>query len=489
MAGSPNSCDEPLLKTVLKTVANYKMFGHGDSVLVGVSGGPDSVALLHILWELAPRFSLRLGVAHFNHGLRGEAADQDGRFVAALSRSLGLPCHSAKQDVHAYQRQHGLSPESAARTLRYRFYEQTASQGDFDRVALGHHRDDNAEQVLLYLIRGGGTSGLSGIQPVRGRFIRPLFDADRAGILEYLASRKAAWVEDASNQDRRFLRNRIRHQLLPLLEEAYNPRIREGLNRAAAILRDEADWAEQVALQGLAACQVHDGDLAETPGIELLVQVLNQHHPAIQRRILRRAVAAVRGHLGEMGFFHIEAMRGLCEPDRKDGHLDLPAGVKAARQGDILALFRQKGQRFGLSDPAVPAYQYRIPRPEWRLAIPEAGAEMVFSLLSDPPFVLDQGPRVALFDRDKLTFPLTVRNFQPGDRFAPLGPGGSRKLKKFFIDKGVDRKQRHRLPLLVDKGRILWVCGLRQAEPAKVTRQTRQVVQVRVLLAQAGESD
>ncbi len=489
MAGSLNSCDEPLLKIVLKTVANYRMFGHGDSVLVGVSGGPDSVALLHILWELAPCFSLRLGVAHFNHGLRGEAADQDARFVAELSGSLGLPCHIAKQDVRAYQRQHGLSPESAARTLRYRFYEQTASQGGFDRVALGHHRDDNAEQVLLYLIRGGGTSGLSGIQPVRGRFIRPLFDADRAGILEYLSQQKASWAEDASNQDPRFLRNRIRHQLLPLLEQEYNPRIREGLNRAAAILRDETDWAEQVAIQGLEACQVHDGAPEETPGIRLSVQVLNQQHQAIQRRILRRAVAAVRGHLGEMGFFHIEAVRALCEPDRGDGHLDLPAGVKAARQGDIICLFRQKGQRFGPSDPAVPAYRYPVPQPRWRLDIPEAGAEMVFSLLTDPPFALDQGPQVALFDQDKLTFPLTVRNFQPGDRFSPLGLGGSQKLKKFFIEKGVDRKQRYRIPLLLDKGRILWVCGLRQGEPAKVTIQTRQVVQVRVFLAQARESD
>ena len=238
------------------------MIDPGDAVLVAVSGGPDSMALLHLLVALSPALSLRLGVAHLDHGLRKEAAQRDAAFVAGAAAGLGLPCHVGKENVTAYRDRHRLNLEEAARTIRYRFLGQTAAAYGYSRLATGHQADDNAELVLMNLLRGSGPGGLAGIPPRRrlseadgppGRpgaridIIRPLIAVTREEVLAYLSDRSIAHVTDDSNSDPAYLRNRLRRDLIPHLARAYNPRIAAALNRLSAILRSEDEWADAVA--------------------------------------------------------------------------------------------------------------------------------------------------------------------------------------------------------------------------------------------------
>jgi tRNA(Ile)-lysidine synthase len=275
-----------ILETVKRTIAEYEMVVSGTAVLVGVSGGPDSVALLHILQHLTCEYGLRLAVAHLNHGLRKEA-DDEAEFVATLSAGLGLACFIKKEDVSHYRHRHRLSLEEAARIRRYAFYDDIAARHHFDKIALGHQADDNAELVLMFMIRGSGPVGFAGIPPVRaGRIIRPLIRLPRRDILDYLKTVGLAYVTDHSNRDMRFMRNRIRSHLVPLLRRSYNPKISAALNRLADIQREEQDWIE-----GIVDTLYRDVRLTDDANrLHLSITQLMRQPKAAQRRIIRKAI-------------------------------------------------------------------------------------------------------------------------------------------------------------------------------------------------------
>lgn len=472
-----------VLKTVKRTVAEFQMFAGGDAVLVGVSGGPDSMALLSILNELAPEYALKLAVAHLNHSLRPEA-DAEAAFVLSTAHRLDLACHSEKRDVYAYRRGLRLSIEEAARKMRYAFFDAVADRHGYGKIALGHHTDDNAESVLMYLVRGSGPAGFAGIPPVReGRIVRPLMGLTRRDIIEYLEAAGLGFVCDRTNRDKRFIRNRIRHHLLPLLRKSYNPRITEALNRLAAIQRDEQTW-----LDGLAAIFYRDVLLcADAQKIRLSIPGLRALPKAARRRVLRIATAEAGGDLRRVFFSHIEAALRLIDADRQCGELDFPGGLKVGRTGYALTLSvgRRPSKRFLTgSEPAFgPAFFYRVREPQGEpvtVSIREAACRMTFSTSRVPTAeaLRASGQRIAFFDMHKLTFPLTLRSLRPGDRFTPLGLRGSQKIKKFFIDHKVPRNQRWGCPVLMSADRIVWLVGHRTAEEGKVTASTREVLRV-----------
>ena len=232
-----------LLRAVEQVITAHAMFKPNDKVLVGVSGGPDSVALLHVLLELTPKYDLKLGIAHLNHGLRGQEADADAEFVSSLAQNFDLPCYIKKRNIRQYHSHNKLSPEEAAGQIRYSFYFEVAEKYGFDKIALGHQANDNAEHVLMYLLRGSGPLGLSGIPPIRGgKIVRPMLRLTRSQIENYLAATGLESITDRSNTDLQFTRNRLRYQLLPILISAYNPRLIETLNRLAEIMRTEEQW-------------------------------------------------------------------------------------------------------------------------------------------------------------------------------------------------------------------------------------------------------
>jgi tRNA(Ile)-lysidine synthase len=463
------------------------MLHAGDRVLVAVSGGPDSVALAHILHELAPRLSLTLGIAHLNHGLRPEA-EAEARSVAQLARKLGLPFFLESRDVDAYGRRHGLSLEEAGRTVRYAFYKKVLREEGYRKVATGHHRDDNAEMVLMNLLRGAGPLGLSGIPAVRDRWVvRPLINLSREQIRAYLDHHRLASVSDPSNTDPRFTRNRIRHLLLPLIEKEFNPNIVQALHRTATIIDDENRW---VASMTAPLCEAVI-DHREAGRLDLDTTALLSLDRAPARRVLRRAIALLKGNLRRITFDHLDALMELSATGRENTRVDLPGLISAVKKTDRLVLKVMDRPRQSLEpERRLEPYAYlieahQVAAPDGlHMEIEAIGAKVLFQRrkLDGPAEMGGSGQWTALFDIDQLSFPLLLRNPQPGDRFTPLGMRGSKKLKKLFNERKVDPVERGRCPLLLSGGQIIWVLGHRQAETGKAGPQTRHILEVKYAL-------
>jgi len=473
------------LQTVEKTIITYGMLKPKDSVVIGVSGGPDSVALLHALFLIAPRFSLKLGVAHLNHCLRRNDSDKDAQFVEGLAKKHDLPCYTHKEDVRKYRIENRLSLEEAARRVRYAFLNNVANTMQYNKIAVGHHSDDNAELILMNLFRGSGTQGLSGIPPVRDRrIIRPLIMLNRSEIIDFLIQNKLEYVSDASNTDTKYFRNRVRHDLIPLLKTAYNPKISETLNRLSSIIRSEEEWIGDVVhpFYEKTVLDVQDNYII------LSVSMLNQYHPALQRRIIRMAIEKIKGNLRRIRFVNISSVIGLLDKKSAYGKVDLPDRIRIQRDQDTLNVFKEKrmvrdiSEKVNLSDTFT--FEYQVEKPD-SVFIREIGATVRFTEMSMEK-VFDYrytGQHTSFFDKDSLSFPMVIRNFRPGDAFKPLGAGGTQKLKKFFIDKKVPRGERMKCPILLSRGKIIWVVGYRIDESVKVMPSTRNVLKVELLLA------
>ncbi|MEJ5359788.1 MAG: tRNA lysidine(34) synthetase TilS [Desulfobacterales bacterium] len=464
-----------------RSLARERLLTAGDRVLVGVSGGPDSMALLYLLAARKGPLGLSLGIAHLDHLLRPESGEEAG-FVERAAAALGAAFHLQRVDVRALGRALGLSLEAAGRHARRRFFAETARHFGYTRVALGHHGDDLAESLLLNLLRGAGPLGLSGMRPVRPEgLIRPLLAARRAEVLEYLAIRGIPFRSDPTNADPAIARNRIRHRLLPLLEREYRRGAADALRRAAVICADEDAWLESLVdplEERLCLSRAADCIVLDAAGMEKLP-------PAARRRVVRRAFLRLTGTLRRLAFVHVEAVLALLERNGPGGPVRLPHGVRALRS-PVGLLLRGGGDGRETGAAASPAgeFAYRL-EGFGAVHVPEAG--VCFEL---QPVSADAArnaprddPRVAFLDAAVVRFPVTVRNRRPGDRFRPLGAPGSRKLKKFFCDAGVPREERARCPILVSAGRILWVAGLRIDEAARVTEESRSAVRAEIRLA------
>ena len=468
----------PLLKRVVDTIERHRMLDPGDRVLIGVSGGTDSVALLHLMVALQPAWDVGLAVAHLNHGLRQQASDREAEFVKQLSTRLDLPFHNEKIELDP----HRGSLEERARRKRYRFFERIMQQYGYTKLALGHNADDNAESVLLHMIRGSGIRGLAGIPPRRDGFIvRPLIEASRADIAAYLQSIDVSHMEDASNSDMRFLRNRIRHRLIPLLETQYNPNIRGALNRLAGLCRQEQAW-----LNGLLHPQLDRAKTCAAPEcLELDADMLMGSPLAAQRRLIRMALREWTGHLRRMELQHIEAVIDLLQYHRPGSRLSLPRGITAERTLQGLRFYGPEANPVKARHAPAP-FRYTVSCPPDRamtLSIPETGHRLNISVVARSDYDMSRtgDNATAWFDLDRLDFPLTIRSVQPGDRLAPFGMRGTQKVKKLFVDRKIPRDSRARIPILAQGETILWVAGLRRASAAPIRDITRYVLKIAIV--------
>lgn len=473
----------PLPAIVRQTCRRWGMTSPGDRVLVAVSGGPDSVALLGVLSELAPELGLSIAVAHLDHGIRGEAAAADRDFVEALAREAGLPLHLGSADVPALAIESGRSLEDAAREARYRFLGATAAGHGHNKIATGHTLDDQAETVLLAMIRGSGMSGLAAMRPVTGDRIRPLIEARRDDVLSYLSAVGRSFRTDETNRDTAYLRNRVRHRLLPLLASEFNPAIAETLARQAEVLAGDED-----VLSGLSAGLLKrvylPGDADGSVSLDL--KALRRTPPALQRRILRAAAGDLYGEGAlSLSFANVEDIRGLID-GRTGASVDLAAGLVASKGYHELILSRPPRpsappQRHSV-ELAVPG-SIDLPDVGWRLSLAvagvtqdQAGRGWQWEASSGPD---GRCKFRAVLDWDALIPPLSLRSREPGDRFRPHGGPGERKLKQFMIDAKVPHSTRDTLPLLLDStGRIAAVFPLRAADWASVTATTSRLLVV-----------
>ncbi len=488
---------------VARFVEEKGLIKTGETVLVAVSGGADSLALLHVLEGLAkdpsPPF-FKLHVAHLDHGLRGRAGQNDARFVSRCARKLGLSFSMGRVDAEAYRRRHGLSLEAAARQLRYLFLQQTAAKIGAGKVAVGHNRDDQVETVLMNFLRGAGLEGLSGMKPRRRLgeancfLIRPLLDCSRMEIETFCSVLQLRPRLDETNRELCFHRNRLRLELLPHLERKHNPRLRESILRLTKILERENDYLEKLAAGQLQ--QLLLGEDAARKSVHLQPAGFCQAHPALQARMIRLASARLHGAFPrDLDFGHIEQiMRLCCRPGQGSGELHLPAGLRAVLRPGRLTLTLQQGTR-GPSFTPVP-----LPVPGTAV-LPELSLKVVSGRkkpgrLSWPPdprkeafldyrrvFALRSGHerQESSSAGDGSTLELLVRPRREGDRFYPLGAPGSKKLKDYYVDKKIPREERDGIPLVVAGETIIWVAGYQVSELCRVTEETAEVLVLRLL--------
>ena len=467
---------DPLAKRVLVSVRRQGLISPGGRVLAAVSGGGDSVALLHLLAELAEREAVALaGVAHFNHRLRPPASDEDERFCRDLATRFGLPFVVESADVAEMARSERISVEHAGHRVRHAFFGRAAGRLGACRVALGHTIDDQAETYLLRLLRGAGAAGFSAIRPRIGLVVRPLLRVSRAELRAYLASKQASFREDASNLDRRVPRNRIRHDLIPSLR-AYSPRVVEVLAREAEIARADEEWLARAANElGASLVQSTKG------GVEVDAAGLAGLHPALGRRVARDTLVRVSGCA--VGFDHIERLRRLAEdaPTR----VDFPR-CRAERLEGVIRLTARAGRG---AVARVEPFAYRLEVPG-EVSVSEAGV----TISAEPagpglfrPLTFSRPQTAGKHATERVVAvaaagPFAVRNWQPGDRFRPLGLQGHRKkLQDLFVDRKVSRAERARIPLVLDaQDRIVWVVGQGVSEDFRVTRGAASVLVLKV---------
>ena len=446
------------LSRIDRTISRYGLVKTGDKILVAVSGGADSMALLNALLEIRAKYGLRLAVAHFNHQLR-RAAIADERFVVRTAQELGLPVHVKSEDVRAFAKKNALNIEEAGRLRRYKFLRETAGRVGAIRIATAHTLTDQAETVLMRIIRGSGPTGLGGISPcIDGFIIRPLIEVERPEVEAYLRARGIPHREDETNRDLRHLRSRVRQRLLPYLEKDFEPRIASHLGKLAEIAREEErTWKRS------SEAEAKRSFLREKGRLVLDARRLSALPPAPGRRLVRSFLRAIKGDLRTFSFRDVEAVR--CLGERQEA--ELPRRLVLRRENGLISV--KKGRA-----PSVP---FEL---EWvgqgKLEIPQIGLSFLGKKIKKggakrPAFSDD---RRALLDAAKIVFPLLVRSRREGDRYRPLGSPGRKKLKELMRAKRIPVSERDRHPVFLSGGEIIWVLGLPAAEDFKITPATRQ---------------
>jgi tRNA(Ile)-lysidine synthase len=487
----------PLAARVARFLRSRALVAPGDRLVVALSGGPDSVALFHLLQECARSLGITMaGIAHLHHGLRGPDADADEAFCRALATAAGVPACVGRADVGALARARRCSVEVAGHVARAEFYARARTSLGASLVATGHTANDRAETVLLHLGRGAGLRGLGGIRDRAGHVVRPLLEVERPEVLRYLASRGQAFREDATNADVAIARNRVRHRVLPALEEHLSPRVVGALCRLADLAADDEDVLGELARERGAGVLRMDGAMRTLDGV-----ALRRQPRAMRRRIVEEAIRQVAGG-HRPGLVHVEAVLSLASSERLGACLHLPgvvavvmaeglrlrpAGVDSAGRGPGEGpAARNGGARRRLSgreggQPAAGAIaQCQIPIPG--VLRDEHGRWALTARLGPP---MDEvaarsaasAGGVAVLDAERAGAPLFVRSRRPGDRLRPLGLGGRRKLQDVLVDARVPRSARDEVPLVVDASdRILWVVGHCISDYVRVSGRTTGVL-------------
>ena len=454
-----------ILEKVKKTIKKNNLIQKDDRVLIAYSGGMDSTAMLMILWELRREWTLKLALAHFNHRLR-QRADEDEHFVREMAKEYSLPVFVGSEDVRSYAQSKSLNLEEAARELRYAFLEKTAEKWGATKIATGHTMTDQAETFLIRLLRGSGAKGLGGIHPmVGGIIIRPLIQVKREEIEFYLSKKNIPYRIDESNFDRRFLRNRIRLELIPYLEEKYETRIIDHLSNTASILQEEENLLQKIENEKVARAIFKKNNR-----ILLNLKFLASLPLALRRRAMRNFLSQLKGDLRGISFSDVEGALELGEG--KECHLQ--KGLSLRREGGFVFLKEKARSKIN--------YEH-LWKGESILEIKELGLRLEGKKIKNGhslPLKIDDENQ-AFLDGEKLKFPLLVRNRHEGDRYQPLGAPGRKKLKEIMRAKGIPLSERERKPVFLCRNDIIWVMGLPVAESFKVKKNTDVIFRIRRL--------
>ncbi|MEE2752805.1 MAG: tRNA lysidine(34) synthetase TilS [Candidatus Latescibacterota bacterium] len=448
-----------LIDRIATHCASHSLLLRGETVLIAVSGGVDSIALLDILCKLAKDWDLTLHVAHLNHRLRGEASAKDADFVGTEAARRRLTFHRSDVDCNQVAIDQKCSIEVAARKARIAYLNDLSARIGAQKIATGHHADDQAETVLIRLLRGSGTTGLSGIRPTKDKkWIRPLLKVDRSEIEVYAHKNNLIWRSDASNSDIRIHRNRIRHQLIPILKSNYGSRVPEAIARAAEILQADDDLLESIALGASKtvicahSCRKIALDEARFFG----------YHVAIQRRLLRVVLIQLGLDPKRIEFRLIN--RILTELESGQNNVQITAGLTASLRGRLIIL----GMSASPFEHGIHTGENKIESIDARLTVDELDHSAF------PDNFAEVSSFEIWFDRRAVPRNLTLRTIRPGDKIHPFGLRGSSKISDLLINKKLPRLIRDEIPVLANRDEVYWIVGIRTSEASRINATTKQ---------------
>ena len=453
----------PIVQKVSNTIFRYGMIHPGDLIIVAVSGGPDSVCLLHLLHDLKDELKSGLVVAHYEHGLRPDEDESETKFVLRLAASMNLPCETEK--ALFLKKAETASIEEKARDARYAFLEKVREKWRAQKIAVAHNLNDQAETVIMRLLRGSALPGLAGIPPYRDhKIIRPLIEIQRKEILSYLSSRDLSFVTDSSNVETRYLRNEIRLKLMPLLQ-TYQPRLIEHLGQLSEVLRDENRYIEQEVEDWI----LRNADFNPNGDVIIPVSTFVGLPRPVRNRVTRQILKKVKKNLRRIDRVHIVGVYTLAKGPKPQSTLKLPDGFRIKKRYDRLIFS-------GGIDERSDDFHYDLVGPGTTHIIEIDRTISLFELKPGNVSNMEESRWTAYFNADNLTYPLILRNFKPGDRFVPLGMSGHKKVKDFFVDLKVPLEMRRSTPLLLSGDIPIWICGYRIDERYKVTPDTKKIL-------------
>ncbi|MBE3127508.1 MAG: tRNA lysidine(34) synthetase TilS [Candidatus Atribacteria bacterium] len=471
-----------LEEKVLQTVKKFDMLSFNDRILIGISGGPDSVTLLSILLSFKKRYNLLFFIAHLDHMLRGKESDEDVNFVKNLAQELGLPCEVKSCNLTKIARKEHLTLEEAARKYRYKFFLETARKFKTNKIALGHNADDQVETVLMRFLRGSGLEGLMGIPPVRGKIIRPLIECSRAEIEEYCKENKIEYRVDSSNKEVVYFRNKIRLELLPLLSKEYNKNIKDIMLRLRSIISEVSAYLNQ-------ETELFFKEVVRRESPEMVIIDLKKFTSlplALKRRIIRKSIEVVKGNLYSISFRHSNEILKLTEYQLGEKDIYLPDNLMAKKIYNKIMIYKKRISKDQIEEiPTSWEYDILIPG---KTEIKSLGLKVEIKILDSTDIKSSlyftrkksKGKFLEFIDYNKVKLPLKLRNRRSGDRFYPLKMEGLKKIKDFFIDNKIPKGYRDLIPILVDsEDQIIWVMGMRLDDRVKITSDTKKVLRVK----------
>ena len=451
---------------MLDAITEYKLIEENDHIVVGVSGGPDSMALLYCLLEARKTIPFSIHIAHVNHGVRGEEARSDQLFVERISKELGLPYYTINVNMIEYGKERGITAEEAGRELRYGFFRDILERHGRGKIAVAHNMNDQAETLLMRIMRGTGPDGLKGMDYKSDDIIRPILGIDRKEIEDYIRQKGIETVLDKTNLQPIYSRNKVRLELIPYIEENFNPNIVTTLWRMSRIFSLDLNFLEEhTKIKFKNMLKSHDKNSIILHGDKFLVE-----DRSIQQRIIRNTILELNKSLQGISEGQIAGAVNLVNnlETGKEFHLSNDIILRINYDEIIIEKSREREKI---------AYSYDIDVPG--SIILENGYCLETRIFTkDNDFVMEKTKNVKYFDYDKVEGNIRIRNRRDGDRFIPFGMKGSKKLKDYFIDEKVPRDLRDRIPLVVDNENIMWVVGYRISELYKITQDTKRILSI-----------
>jgi tRNA(Ile)-lysidine synthase len=457
-----------MIKKVIKTIEKYNLLNKKDRVVVALSGGSDSTALLAALAQISKQLDFSIIVAHYNHGLRGTQSDEDEKYSQELAKKMGLIFVSGKMDSKLQQK--GVSPEDFYRQQRYQFLNKVAEDYNAQKIALGHNIQDQAETVLLNLLRGSGLEGLKGILPIReGKFIRPLIEVSKEEIIAFLNEAGISYCQDSSNENNIYLRNKIRLELIPYLKEKFNPKIEENLAQMAEILRQDDDFIRNSVQEALESTYIQ----SLPDGISLNIEYIKGLVPSIRLRLFKEILESMIPEKNGFSFSNINALERLAQATESGKRISLPLAIVARREYDNIILTRDKiclkqvDYEYPVNIPGI----IHVKETDRTISIEKTFRDKMDMQLKNKIYL----------DLDKIQQPVILRNRRDGDRFQPLGMKGQQKIKSLFINQKIPRNKRNEVMLLVDQDSVIWIENMHLSDRVKIAPQTKNVLVLEII--------